>query len=107
MNFNVRNRAIAAGWNQILPLVATITVNAGVVIGSASTAAYAFDTDSGFPAGSSLTLTNNGYIVGAGGGGGKGGDATACGGCGFGGGNGGPALRAAAYVTIANYGTIG
>lgn len=49
-----------------------VTVNSGVVIGATSTSGYAFDTGT-FPAGSVLTITNNGMIVGAGGAGGGGG----------------------------------
>lgn len=97
-NYNLRARALAAGWNGLAPLDAQISVAAGVVVGSSSTSSYAFDTGASFPAGSRLALSNSGYIVGAGGAGGAAG----------GGGNaGGPALRAQYPLAVANVGTIG
>ncbi|HET9574536.1 MAG TPA: hypothetical protein VFP29_12510 [Methyloceanibacter sp.] len=74
-NYNMKSAAIAAGWDQVAPLVMTVTVNSGVVIGSTSTGSYAFDTGNTFPSGSRLKLVNAGKIVGKGGGGGDGSDA--------------------------------
>lgn len=65
-DYNIRTRAVAAGWNGIDPLTANITVNAGVYIGQ-NAASYAFDTDAGFPTGSTLAAIINGYILGKGG----------------------------------------
>lgn len=70
-DYNLRNAAIAGGWNQVLALNATITINAGVFVGSSSTGSAAFQTGSSFPAGSTLTVINNGSIVGCGGNGGS------------------------------------
>ena len=112
-NYNLRSAAIAAGWNQVAPLVANVTINGGVVVGATSTGAYAFDTGTGFPAGTSLSLSisTGAYIVGAGGGGGSGGIAPSGGAAGTAnggaGGGGGPALRAQAAIAITNSGTIG
>lgn len=104
LNYNLRNAALAAGWDGIKPLAATVTVASGIVVGSSSTGAYAFDTGASFPPGSSLKLINNGTIVGRGGNGGSGGN----GGTGAGGGGvGGPALRTQASLTILNQGVIG
>ena len=97
-SYNLKVAAIAAGWNPIQSLVATVSVNSGVVIGSASAATPAFDTGSGLPAGSSLTLINNGSILGKGGAGGTGNSGT--------GGAGGPALAASYPISITNNGTI-
>ena len=97
-NYNLRAQAVAAGWNQTLPLLADITVASGVVVSANNTSAYAFDTGSSFPAGSSLKLTNHGYIIGMGGAGGNYSDS---------GSPGGPALRAQAALQITNGGTIG
>lgn len=72
-NYNLRTAAIAAGWDQVLPLIATITVNSNIYVSSNSTGVYAFDTGSSFPTGSALYLINNGFILGMGGAGGKGG----------------------------------
>lgn len=106
-NYNLRSAAIANGWDQIVPLSATITVASGAIVGATSTSAYAFDTGSNFPVASTLALTiqNGGYVVGSGGNGGNGGYdyslfATA-------GSNGGAAVRVQAPMSIANYGTIG
>lgn len=96
-NYNVYSAARAAGWDGKLPVVATITVDSGAVVGATSTGAYAFDTGAGFPAGSSLTLVNNGSIQGAGG---------TAGGANSAGGNGGSALRAQYPIAIANAGAI-
>lgn len=102
MNFNLKTAAITAGWDQVKPLNATVTINSGVMIGSTSTATYAFDTGATFPTGTQLKLINNGKILGMGGAGGSviAGQATA-------GGAGGPALRAQFAFAITNNGTIG
>ncbi|MFT3848677.1 MAG: IPT/TIG domain-containing protein [Propionivibrio sp.] len=65
-NYDVNAAAIAAGWDQTMPLKATITINAGVLVSSSSTAAYAF-TVGATPPGSTVRVINNGTIVGAGG----------------------------------------
>ena len=103
-NYNLKAAAIAAGWNQTLPLIATVTINSGIVVSANATGAYAFDTGSGFPAGSSLALINNGYVIGMGGAGGDGqipNDGANVGK------PGGPALRAQVALTVTNNGTIG
>ncbi len=107
-NYNLKNAAIAAGWDQIAPLEATVTINSDVIVGSSSTSGYAFDTGSGISAGSVLTLVNNGKILGAGGDGGKGGTSTI-----FNtsnntaGSKGGTALLAQHAIFITNNGEIG
>lgn len=50
-----------------------VTVNPAVVVGSASTGSYAMLVPSSFNPGDTVTIVNNGYIVGTGGGGGRGG----------------------------------
>lgn len=98
-NYDLRSAAIAAGWDTVTPLDATVTINSGVYVGSTSTGSYAFQTGSGFPAGSVLRLINNGIILGRGGDGGNGGQWSANG---SGGGNAGPALLASAAIQITN-----
>lgn len=66
-NYNLKNAAIAAGWDQNALLFANVTIATGTVVGSTSTANAAFITGTGFPNGSRLTLTNNGTIIGRGG----------------------------------------
>ncbi len=108
-NYNMKTAAIAAGWDQLLPLQMTVTVNNGVVIGSTTTSAPAFDSGLGFPVGTTLYLVNNGIITGKGGNGGGGAIHN------YGNGNdprgypgeaGGTALRAQHPLSATNNGTI-
>jgi len=101
-NYDLRAAAVSAGWNQTTPLNATVTINSGVYVYSGSTGSYAFVTGTTFPAGSVLSLINNGTIVGRGGDGGTGGNAST----GFGGGGGGPALYAGYALRVTNNGRI-
>lgn len=71
-NYNLRNAIVAAGWNQIDQLVATVTIAAGVTVGSTSSTVAAFQTGTVYPPGTKLNLINNGTIVGRGGNGGGG-----------------------------------
>ena len=84
-NYVLRNAAITAGWDGIVPLDAEVTVSSGIVLSADSTGQYAFDTGVTFPAGTTLALINNGFVIGMGGAGGEAYTA---------GSNGGPALRA-------------
>lgn len=109
-NYNMRNAAIVAGWNQITPLIMSVTVGSGITVGSAGTNDYAFTTGVGFPTGSQLSLINNGTIIGAGGRGGGGGAGPGIGGgnnAGGGGANGGPGLGVLHTLTVTNNGIIG
>ena len=80
-NFTLVIAANVANWNLIdelgftpgAPVTITIAVNAGVVVSSTSASVAAMDL-SGLPSGSSIEITNNGYILGCGGVGGTGGD---------------------------------
>ena len=85
---------------------ANVTIATRVVVGSNSPNIPAFDTGA-LPSGSTVQVTNNGYIAGAGGTGGTGGY------CGSGwnipaaqGGAGGPGLRAQVSLTLVNNGSI-
>ena len=104
-NLDLRSLAIANGWDQATPLSLTVTINSGIFVRAASTGAYALNTGTSYPAGSTLTIINNGNIVARGGGGGAGasGPLASAGN----GGGGGPAVYAAVSVTIYNYGVIG
>lgn len=62
-NYNVRAAAIAAGWDQVIPLIATVTINTGVVVYSNAALVPGFATGA-FTAGSTFTLVNNGSILG-------------------------------------------
>lgn len=69
-NYDLRSAAIAAGWPGSSDVTVQATINPGVFVGSTSTGTFAFNVGSPWPAGSSLSLTNNGVIVGRGGNGG-------------------------------------
>jgi hypothetical protein len=66
--FANRGPTYTAGISDI-----TVTVNPGVLVGSTSTGAFAMLVPSGFNAGDTVTIVNNGVIQGMGGGGGAGG----------------------------------
>jgi hypothetical protein len=68
---NMRNAAIAAGWDQVIPIDLTVTINGGVYCYGSSTGVYALLSGT-FPANSLVKLINNGGILGAGGVGGAG-----------------------------------
>jgi hypothetical protein len=70
--YDLNAALIAAGWDQLLPVKATVTNNNYIM--ASSTNAYAFIAyrPSGWPSGSTLTFTNNSTIVGVGGNGGAG-----------------------------------
>lgn len=62
-NYDVRAAAVAAGWDQIKPLSATLTVNAGVTLGSTSASTPALSASGTFPAGSTFVFVNNGSVL--------------------------------------------
>jgi hypothetical protein len=107
--YNLRTRAIAAGWNTSVPLIATITINAGVRVTSIGPAYTAFTTDIfGYPAGTTIALTNNGIIEGYGGTGGTGGSVSGSSfTAGTAGGTGGVAIQIFHAIQITNNGIIG
>ncbi len=109
-NYNLKADALLNGWDGVLPLNATVTINAGVAVYSTTPVTPAFDTGSGFPAGSSLRLINNGFIYGAGGTGARGGGKHDASSDAWhnpeSGGTGGTALRAQAPISATNNGTI-
>lgn len=62
-NYDVRAAAVTAGWDQVKPLSATLTVNAGVTLGSTSASTPALSASGAFPVGSTFTLVNNGNVL--------------------------------------------
>jgi hypothetical protein len=100
-NVNLRTAALAAGWDGIRPVVATI--GTGVAISSTSTGDYALTINGAWANG--VKLINNGIIVGKGGAGGSGGgDAGGYRNPGVGnpGAAGGPALTVSSSVSFDN-----
>jgi hypothetical protein len=107
---NLRTLAVAAGWDQSAPVLATI--GSDVYISSNSTGTPALTVNGSWPGG--VQLINNGFIVGRGGNGGNGATSTPIPGigqpelrAGTAGGAGGLALSAGVAVSISNNGTIG
>ena len=84
----------------------TVTVNPGVVVGSSTTGTYAMSVPSSFTAGDTVTIVNNGTIIGRGGNGGPGGTFASGGGVGGAGGVGGNALYANYATVFTNNGTL-
>jgi len=105
--YNLRNRAVVAGWNGVQPLIATVTVNSGVyVIGTFFETAWTTGNPA-LPAGSTVTLVNNGTIAGVGGVGGNGGAVNGSSLTnGSAGGQGGTGFFASSPVNVYNSGTI-
>jgi hypothetical protein len=103
--YNMREAAVLAGWNTTDPLIATITINVGVVVGGESDQNFGFSSGLTFPQASKLTIINNGTIAGMGGKGadsGKIGQFTAAGD----GNKGGTALFVNLPTTLINNGSI-
>lgn len=102
-NANLRDLAVAAGWDQTKKVKATI--NSGVYVSSSAVGTPALTINGSFPGG--VELINNGFIVGRGGNGGAGAQVS-----GYtyvaptAGSSGGLALSVASAVSITNNGTI-
>jgi hypothetical protein len=100
--FNNRGGSYNAGKTDIV-----LTINSGVVVYSGSTGSYALDTGTGWTAGDTITVVNNGTILGRGGnGGGGGGAGVGYANSGGAGGSGGPAFRAQYSVSVNNLNRI-
>jgi len=68
------NAFVAAGSpTDPHPHDVTVTINTGVIVYATTTATAAFRAGGAWPAGSTFTIINNGYVIGAGGAGGAGG----------------------------------
>lgn len=105
-SYNLASRATSAGWDGVLALIATVTINAGVRLTAAGTNLSTFDASGPFPAGSSLALVlqSGARIYGRGGDGGAGGIGP--GGAASSGGSGGVGLSVGLPTSVNNDGTI-
>lgn len=65
-SYNPTADMTAAGWNGASVVILTITVNSGIWVGAADVASSGI-TIPALPAGSTVSIVNNGYIVGRGG----------------------------------------
>jgi len=102
VNYSIKTAALATGWDGVTPVRVEVTVAAGVLVYSNDTSIAAMRTDTGWPAGSKVTIINNGVIVGMGGKGGNGMSGAAPQ-TGY---PGGPALSISVATFLYNYGTI-
>jgi hypothetical protein len=107
VNTNLRTMAVAAGWNQVVPVTINCTINAGAIMTGSDTGNYGIYAYGTWPAGSVLNLTNNGTIVGKGGRGGAGYRYYLAYGTWVGGEAGGPAMIFNLTTNIVNNGIIG
>jgi len=62
-DYNIGTACIAAGGDKATPVI--LTINAGVTVGSTASTIPAMKTDTGWSSGVSITITNNGSIVGS------------------------------------------
>jgi len=95
-----RGANYAAGYTDI-----TLTINSGVTVSSASTASYALSVN-GFTSGDTVSIINNGTVVGAGGAGGRGANSSSAPANAVAGSAAGPALYLNYASSITNNGTI-
>ena len=102
-NYNVYTQASASPLYTAGIADVTLTVQPGVVVGSSSTGTYALNVPNAFNAGDTVTIVNNGTVIGRGGNGGGGGTLPSPGG---GGGGGGNAVYVNFATTITNNGTL-
>ena len=65
-DYNLYSALVAGGWDAQRPVYVELTVNAGIILKSSANTIPAF-TVGALPTGSSVYITNNGYIVGRGG----------------------------------------
>jgi hypothetical protein len=89
-------------WSGSGAINLTIKVNSGVILGSPNASSYALTVPNSFPNGSTITLVNSGYIVGAGGAGGAPDHWPSGSGMGGAGGAGGTAISISTAMTINN-----
>lgn len=104
-DYNLASRATSAGWDGVLALIASVTINAAARV-TASPGRSAFEASGPFPIGSSLTLVlqSGARIYGRGGAGGAGG--LGPGGAASSGGAGGAGLSVGLTTSVNNAGTI-
>lgn len=103
-NYDVYTQASASPSYVAGTTDLTVTVNPGIVVGSSTTGSYAMSVPSSFTSGDTVTIVNNGTVIGRGGDGGRGGPRyslpiTA-------GGTGGNALYANYATVFTNNGTL-
>jgi hypothetical protein len=66
-SYNLATAATAAGWNGIAPIIASVTINSGVVVsGTGNNTSSAFVIN-GLPEKSIITINNSGTVTGSGG----------------------------------------
>lgn len=66
IHYNLRNDMIANGWDGVMRATVTVTINSGVYVYATSTSTAAFTTGT-MSSGTTVSIINNGYIMGKGG----------------------------------------
>lgn len=97
-NYNVYTQASADAAYVAGTTDVTLTINSSVLVGSSSTGSYALTVPSNFTSGDTVSIVNNGVVIGRGGNGGSGN--------GGGGGGGGNAVYIAFATSITNNSTL-
>lgn len=112
-NVNLLERAVAEGYDGTVAALILVTIPAGIVVGSGTRFAAAFDTGGDSPVGgiswhasSVVVLLNHGRIQGYGGRGGAGGVGGTGAAAGLSGEDGGPAIRARIPILLTNSGYV-
>ena len=100
---NIKTLLIANGWDGTSVIHPTVVIQSTAKLYASSTGTYALDTGSGWPVGCTLTIVNNGLILGHGGAGANSGTSNH----GLPGGNGGNAIHIQLPTNITNSGVIG
>ena len=103
-NYNIKTANASAGGDQSTPVI--LTINNGVTVSSSSSSNPAMKTDTGWSNGATITIINNGSIVGANGAAGDNGAASS-GNPGSGGGAGGHGTEPFSGTTTAGSGSAG
>lgn len=104
-NYNVYTQATASPLYTAGIADVTLTIQPGVLVGSSSTGTYALNIPSAFDSGDTVTVVNNGTVIGRGGNGGGGGPGYLPGAAG-GGGNAGSAVYVQFPTVFTNNGTL-
>lgn len=109
-NYRLHDALVAAGWDGIIPVIATVIINSGIYVYESGLGNWAMiigkNNNTNFPVGSTINLINHGTIIGTGGNGGNGASGQLSAVYPTAGANAGHALLLYSVTNIWNYGNI-